>query len=98
MQFRPDPKPTRETDEDYLRYIRHQRCLVTQKRGVDPHHLDTRGSGGSDYTAVPLTREKHTEIGNMGLEEFEEKYNVNLWRQAHRLLRHYFSDHDTPMR
>ena len=96
MVFRPDPKPEREKDEDYLDYIRHERCLIRQVHGVDPHHLDTRGSGGSDYTAVPLIRALHTEIGQIGQRRFEAKYRVNLWKEAHRLLRRYFSSLQNP--
>lgn len=94
----PDPAPRRETDEDYLDYIRRQDCIVCLAPADDPHHLDTRGSGGSDYTCVPLCRGHHREIGTKGMQKMEREYNLDFWRQAHRLLRRYFSTTDTPMR
>ncbi len=79
------PKPKRIEDKEYLEYIREQPCLISGK-GADPHHLTTRGAGGSDYTAIPLARRYHTEIEQIGVEKFEAKYNINTWKEAHRLL------------
>jgi hypothetical protein len=80
-------KPVRLVDEPYLDHIRAMRCLV-HGRGcsgrVDPAHLKTRGSGGSDYTAVPLCRLHHTEQEGRTA-AFNAKYGVDLWREAHRL-------------
>ena len=88
----------REVDEDYLDYIREQPSVVSLRPSDDPHHLESRGSGGSDYTAIPLTRGEHREIHTMPLRDFEEKYGINLWRESHRLLRRYFSDTENPSR
>ena len=83
------PKPTRVIDEEYLDYIRKQPCLVC-RHDSDPHHLVTRKAFGSDYTAIPLCRNHHTEIG-WGIGKFELKYKINLWKDAHRLLERWMT-------
>ena len=84
------PKPERTTDEEYLGYIQQQDCLVCGDIS-ESHHLITRRTGGSDYTAVNLCREHHTEIG-MGIEKFQKKYKLNVWKDAHRLFERYTND------
>jgi len=87
-----DRAPQRQTDEDYVDWIRDQPCLVCRRPGSDPAHLDTRGSGGSDLTCVPLCRRHHREQEDNPLSKFEDEYHINLWRCSHRLLRRYLSD------
>lgn len=94
----PDPAPTRETSEDYLEYLRGQRCVICLAPNGEPHHLDSRGSGGSDFAACTTCRDCHRLIHQKGLAFVEEKYKVNVWRQAHRQLRRYHSDHTNPAR
>jgi hypothetical protein len=56
------PKPQRESDKDYLKWIKTQpewACVVTGDLDADPHHVQTVGSGGSDALVVPLAREEH---------------------------------------
>ena len=84
-------KPKRIEDTEYLEYIRKTPCLINTKRS-DPHHLRSRGAFGSDYTAIPLAREFHSELEQIGVKKFEKKYNINVWREAHRLLEGYFRD------
>jgi hypothetical protein len=46
---------------------------------VDPAHVKTRGSGGSDlYNALSLAREKHEEQHQIGIPAFEAKYGVSM--------------------
>ena len=75
-------------DKKYLEYIRKIPCLISGKV-ADPHHLTSRGAYGSDYTALPLARRYHTEIEQIGVKKFEEKYNINVWKEAHRLLERF---------
>ena len=84
-------KPKRVVDEKYLEYIRKRGCLLSNENS-DPHHLISRGAFGSDYTTIPLARRFHTEIEQIGVKKFEEKYNINVWRECHRLLERYFRD------
>jgi len=87
-----DPKPVRQTDEDYVDWIRGKDCLICGSPGSDPAHLDTRGSGGSDLTCVPLCRTHHREQEDNPLRDFEQEYKINLWKCSHRLLRRYMDD------
>jgi hypothetical protein len=78
-------KQRRQVDKDYLKLIREKPCCVCF--GVaEPHHLVTRGAGGSDYHTVPLCREHHSELHRLGLLAFEGRYRLNLWRVAAFLL------------
>lgn len=70
------PFKPREIDEDYLDFIRGEPCIVTRQHGVDPAHTHTVGSGGSDYDALPLKRDLHTEQ-HKGFDTFAEKYRLN---------------------
>jgi hypothetical protein len=57
------PKPQRESDGDYISWIKKQpewACIATGDTEADPHHVQTVGSGGSDIFIVPLSREEHT--------------------------------------
>jgi len=82
----PVPKNKRIESLGHLRLVRAKSCVVCQKGEVDAHHLDSKGSGGSDLSTVPLCRSHHREYHAMGLILFEEKYNVNLWREAWKIL------------
>ena len=88
----PDPAPVRQTDEEYVAWVRNKQCLVCDRPGSDPAHLDTRGSGGSDYTCIPLCRIHHREQEDNSLRDFEDAYHINLYEEALRLLRHYIDD------
>jgi len=84
--------PHRVTDEDYLDFLRGQHCIVCMAPADDPHHLKSRGAGGSDYTAVPLCRGHHRELHAMPDADFEDEYHLDLWREAVRHLTDYLAD------
>jgi len=86
-------KPNRIEDKKYLEYIRETPCLICGKRS-EPHHLTTRGSGGSDYTSIPFCRSHHADYHLLGLSAFEEKYNINVWKETHRLLEKWMLNND----
>lgn len=73
---------------EYLDFVRRQICLVCAKRS-DPHHVKTRGAGGSDFLAANLCREHHTEIGQIGILRFEKKYNVDIEKAIREMHRRY---------
>ena len=83
------PKPTRLRDEKYLDWIRAQPCAVCLKYGAEPHHMQTRGAGGSDHLVVPLCRLHHTMIHTIGLAELEDRLGINLWRVVGECLSGY---------
>ena len=84
------------SSKKYLDYIRNKPCLVCGSIPCDPDHLEARGMGGAnrsgykDYSCVPLCRIHHTERHQAGNENFENKYGINLWKDAFNLLRRYF--------
>ena len=58
------PKSPRESDPNYLRWIKQQpewRCLVTGRTGAVACHLRSVGAGGSDYWVFPLIQSLHDE-------------------------------------
>lgn len=73
-------------DEKYLNFIRSKPCSVCQTSPSDPHHLVSRGAGGSDYQTVPLCREHHSEYHQRGEAAFEERYRQKVWRVCANLL------------
>lgn len=56
-------------------------CCVCSRRPCDPAHVVARGMGGvnsSDSQCVPLCRRCHSEQGNVGIETFQLRHNINL--------------------
>ena len=56
----------------------------------EPHHLKAVGMGNDrekpmpeHFTAVPLCRNMHTQVHNMGLYAFTTKHKINLWEESH---------------
>ena len=84
------------SSKKYLDYIRNKPCLVCGSIPCDPDHLEARGMGGAnrsgykDYSCVPLCRIHHTESHQSGNQKFENKYGINLWKDAFNLIRRYF--------
>ena len=84
------PKPQRQTDPEYLKFIRLHRCIVPGcGQRSEAHHLTTRGAGGGDYTATPLCREHHAKLHTLGLALFEITFHLNVWRETAKLLGTY---------
>ncbi len=75
--MKPYPKPTRYVNKDYLAYISKQPCLICGKT-AEPHHWKSRGSGGSDLLCVPLCREHHGEVEQIGTSTFSIKYDISF--------------------
>lgn len=64
---------------DYTAYwLRNTHCVVCGKLSAAPHHLVTRGAGGLDNTEnlLSLCTTHHTEIGQIGIQTFANKYPV----------------------
>jgi len=86
---------TKEAGKEYIKYIKSKSCLVCANQLVDADHLLTIGMGGNrrkptwkDYTCIPLCREHHTER-HVNWKKFEEKYRINTWQEAFKLLLEY---------
>ena len=90
-----------KTNKDYINYIKSKHCIVCGVSPVDPDHLEHIGMGNNrnskssllkNYTCVSLCRQHHSERHDLGLRRFEEKHNLNLWKEAFYLLRGYFAE------
>lgn len=82
-------KPEQVVDARYKKYILSHSCLVCPSREVDGDHLMARGRGSAsqnDYSLIPLCRIHHSERHQIGNQKFEQRYTVNLWLEAWRLL------------
>ena len=76
---------------DYLKAQKKDCCLCG--RSGELHHLDNIGMGRDrkkplkeHYSVIGLCRLHHTEIHTIGVRNFEDRYGVNLWREAHSRL------------
>jgi hypothetical protein len=82
------PKPVRQVNLDYLDYIKSHKCIVSNAHGgpTHPHHLTRVGAGGSDYGAIPLCAECHDLAHTTGDRTFGDKYGIDFWYEAWRLV------------
>ena len=80
--YRLKPRRGRIEDPAYLRFIRSQACMISDRkcRGqIDPHHVGHYGQArANDRKAVPLCRLHHDEAQSIHNWKFEEKYGVSF--------------------
>ena len=73
-------KPTR--DRKYLNWVKCLNCCVTGMPADDPHHIKGHGLGGtspaSDLFTMPMTREIHTHLHDIGWQSFENKHGSQI--------------------
>ncbi len=82
-----------EINDRLREWIRQQPCLICQKAPSDPHHVKSRGSGGIDKgNLIPLCREHHSKIHNVGRLSFENIYKLKLEDYARRYQRKFDSE------
>ncbi len=86
------------TPTDYIDIIRNEKyCSVCMKKGaVEPHHINQIGMGRDrkkelveHYSAIPVCRQCHTTYHNLGMKEFQFKFDINVYELAH----YYLSKH-----
>ena len=78
-------KPIREVDNAYREFVKKRPCAITgNPEGNDPMHVDSEGSGGSDYSMIPIRHDLHQESHTMTVKEFENKYNIDLQHEIHK--------------
>ena len=79
---------------DFVDFIRKEKCVICYRTPVDPDHLDQIGMGRNrnktdlveHLSCIPICRKHHTERHAIGILKFEEKYNVNLYKENHYYL------------
>ena len=59
-------------------WLRNWRCTICGNISDAPHHVVTRGAGGTDNSKnlLALCTTHHTEIGQIGVQTFANKYPV----------------------
>lgn len=72
------PKSKRFKSKIYKKYIKNQPCCISGQIDVDPHHVKSIGSGGSDLTMIPLSHELHQECHKIGKHTFQRKYDIDF--------------------
>lgn len=65
-------KPERLVDEALLARVRGLPCAICRARGVDAHHVRSRGAAGPDvdWNVAPLCRNHHQMFHQLGLRTF----------------------------
>lgn len=55
-----------------------ERCAISAVCADEYHHITSRGSGGPDesWNMIPLSRERHTELEQIGRTTFAETYSA----------------------
>ena len=86
----------------YADFIKSKPCMISHRHigPVDAHHLVAQGwrqAKRNDLTAVNLCRAAHSEIEQIGVEKFQDKYQVNVWRESAWLLIEWFTVADDPV-
>jgi len=82
-----------DNGEDYLDFIRSLPCMILGGRS-DPHHVKSRGAGGSDFLCIPLSRKYHTEIEVIGIGRFEKKHGIDITKTIKTLHKIYKEQKD----
>lgn len=58
-------------------------CMICSNPEGPAHHVTTVGAGGKDKeNLVPLCPKHHNEVHTIGTQSFEDKYNVDLEKEA----------------
>lgn len=71
-------KKPRLANKKYTDWVKTQPSCISQKPADDPHHIKGHGYTGGvtpdDYMTMPLTRDEHTHLHNIGYEAWEKIY------------------------
>lgn len=83
------PKTKTYEDEDYKKFIRSKGCIICARKSVAAHvRKQYWGAGTSqkphDYVCISLCDDlyisHHKELDSIGMEAFEERYNIDIKR------------------
>ena len=79
---------------DYVVYVRTLPCVVcNESPPSDPSHLRAIGMGGNrkkenerHFTAIPMCRLCHSNFHAVGITEFEDVWQINVYKVALKIL------------
>lgn len=83
-----------DRDSQYLKFVASLGCMICRKPAI-AHHTETGGIGvkGSDYSCINLCDNHHVSgqyaVHRIGVESFEEHFNIDIKDQQIQLLRQY---------
>ena len=85
--FVPNEDKAKQYSLEYIEYMRNQPCCISFENGCDLHHLDNvqvnrKKPNIRHFTVVPLNRLLHSEYHAIGIDKFQQKYKIQLWREA----------------
>jgi len=90
------PKQKAFRSKKYLEFIRKQPCIICLKNETEAHHCREFNSGigikPSDTFSIPLCREHHYEIHNIGKNSFYGRHEIDIYRELHRLTSRFIED------
>ena len=99
------PKPKTYRSEKYKAWVREQSCTLhfcgkphtfhdLKSYPIEAAHTEHAGMGirGSDLSCIPLCSYHHAKQHHLGVKTFEEKYAVDLEREATKTLRRYVEE------
>jgi len=74
-------------------------CLITGSTTIEQYHVMAVGMGNNrkknipeHLTLISLVKPLHDELHAIGLNKFEEKYNINIYKQVIKQIMNYFHD------
>jgi hypothetical protein len=72
---------------EYLEYMKKEVCCISFQHPCDLHHLDNiqvnrKKPNIRHFTVVPLNRLLHSEFHAIGIDKFQQKYKIQLWKEA----------------
>ena len=89
----PIPKNKPYRDKKYTDWVKSQPSVISGQPADDAHHLIGHCTGGmgtkvSDLWTLPLTRQEHQEIHQIGHKSWEHKYG-SQWKFVAQTLAQY---------
>lgn len=71
-----------------VNFIKRLRCLNCNSWPSDCTHTKSRGAGGTYKDIINLCHKCHMELHTIGIQTFENKYDLNLKVEAERLCKY----------
>jgi 5-methylcytosine-specific restriction endonuclease McrA len=72
--------------KEFVEWVRAQDCVACGNWPCEVAHVRSRGAGGTWEDTVPLCPRCHHEQHNGGITTFERKHDLDLTREAERMI------------